>query len=563
MSQDPALGVEVPGTLLEKEAHFIASQTLIDPELAALSDRLTLLQKKATIFLSKLRPYSEQGASGVSELLQLDASRAFEPGSAEAASLPTRLDLWESEVRAMAIRFAEITSSEQSMLATARAQLVSMGVSDSRGVEELIQESVPSFDIRGAQSVLRAFSVAEAGVEVSIDEHSVTMLKGLCASIETTHRSRARVVEVASNIMDTYFIAMFNRINGEHPALARLSREWIVVLLGNVEVLLGRLRAECQSTEARLVDLWRENDVPACGRITLQTTPEHETPPPIDAAQRFVGAEALTVDRLEVIVQLLEVSSSEGAHLNSRLERAQEGLQLVFDRDALSKFIIDTDTQLCTIYRESETFERNSKNPNRLQDRSGKGRIELANEEATRKSFQRNTRKLLEELQKALNLWEHKDGQKFNSELLSEHGCDVLGAKSESMISSKTSLMHLEANMTIGGPRRSTGDERAPTGEHEGGRDTPPPKRFEEAAMTPAQFADPAAISSARGPKCQNPFAKMTTSRKSTAFFPIAVNRLDAGKSDGHESKQEGPPKLSASSFEAGSEQENSDPALP
>ena len=107
------------------------------------------------------------------------------------------------------------------------------------------------------------------------------------------------------------------------------------------------------------------------------------------------------------------------------------------------------DKELNRLYAESSEFEEKNKDPSRLQDRTGKGRKALLHEESQRQLFQKSIRKTLVELQRALTKWEEDHGEKFQANLLSEHGREIRDDKSKAAIKDKTQLMHLESNMHI------------------------------------------------------------------------------------------------------------------
>jgi hypothetical protein len=173
------------------------------------------------------------------------------------------------------------------------------------------------------------------------------------------------------------------------------------------------------------------------------------------------------------------------------------------------------DGQLAALYDESAAFEQQTRDPSRLQDRSGKGR--LLEEEAQRKQFQKSIRKTIVELQKVLTQWEHDERTKFDADLLSVHGRDVRNARNDSALTIKTQLMHLESGMHMA-RRSSLMEDRRQSGDSDGGHGTPPPSGSrvdkEKDVNDPFDMTADLGLMSIQKPNKPNPFARMMSSKK-------------------------------------------------
>jgi hypothetical protein len=328
---------------------------------------------------------------------------------------------------------------------------------------------------------------------------------------------------------------------------------------------LAKTRDNCASSVAKVKGAWEEHNTALEARVEIPAPWVREGPGGAaslsDAAALLDGAALVEAATLRELTAELKVACDEAQSLEERMGCVTEALGKMDDRAQLQLAIMGLDDQLVELYKESTTFELKAKDPSRLQDRTGKGRKELANEEATRKQFQKSIRKALSDLQKALLQWEANEHEKFRGELLSEHGLSVRDAKSKGVVSGMTQLMHLESSMQVkggngGGERRNSG-EPPPRDSNEGSSSSaeaePSPFRSKpDAQEADAKrglevFATPARPSLNKAPK-SNPFAKMMSSRKSTACTPAANRMLVEGDS----------PKLQEETI---AEQENIDPS--
>lgn len=571
-----------------------AARAAIQLRLDDLHGKIASVQRKAAAFSAQMEAFEPVRHPLVALLLDLDLTGIFsqvlpvEGGN----SLPVVLEQWEVEVRNLAVRVAEAQTSHQIDFDAARARLQEMGKVDPAEVHELLPESlVASFAKDEVMSACRSLvSLEEGGAEaLSLTNHAtgVACLRGCFEAVAQSHEALDRVSSAATSILETYFVAVHKRLCDKMDS-PRLSHAWVAELVSGVDSCLDKTRVTCNEGIASAMSSWGTQGTAPESRVEFPPPWAHPSPPSDHSLGLLAAVDMLNARRvvpvswLDSLCSELKFAADEAQCLGERMARVTEALNKLSARESLRRSIVELDAQLSFLYQESSSFEQNAKDPSRLQDRTGKGRRDLANEEAQRKHFQKNIRKTLTDLKKALAEWEGIEHSKFELESLSEHGQEVRNAKTDAAISGKTQLMHLESSMQVGQPRRNSGDARRTSEEQSaamtaaassvdpenGGKtlrtstgtaaaataaaspDAPTPAK----ALTAAEVvqATPVRSQGSKGQKA-NPFAKMVSSRKSSAFAP-----------QGNRSLIESTPIADKAASEVPSiqEQENLDPTL-
>ncbi len=526
---------EAAGSLMDQHARLEAARRSLDPQLAALAEKAVALQVKAGAFCAKLRPYEPVGAPAVAELLAADLGALFTGGVSPARSVPAHVDAWEAHVRALAVRVAEVQSSQQHLAEAARAALRELGLRDPAALAAVARASAgadaASLNAAGPEvgdAVRRHLLAPESPDTVSRthDAGFVACLQSHFAAVAVAHAAMDGVAARAETFLESWFVAVHKRLVRDSPS-ARLGRDHVAALVSEVDSCLTKTRAACQESTAAVQAQWEAQRAQPAARVALAAAWLRAAPRGEDltaAAGRIRTDAALDPAWLAAVAAELDEACREAENLDLRMGLVQEATDKLAARTALQQGIAELDQQLGAQYAESAAFEQHARDPGRLQDRTGKGRKDLANEETQRKQFQKSIRKISTDLQRALAQWEQTEHEKFDAGLLSDFGVEVRNAKSEATISAKTQLMHLESSMQVGSGRRVSGEERRASEEQSDGRATPPQTPSAPSAHEPTAF-DP--LLSARGPKAQksNPFAKMMTARKSMAPVAFAPNR--------------------------------------
>jgi len=566
-----------------------------DSQVGALLERSTSLKNKATSFAKKLKAFEDTHPSPLLlQLLQLDVDSLFAPGgdgvlccTEKGVPLTAILDAWETEVRVLTIRFAEVSSSHATLLERAREQAVELGIFDFDDLAALLESFKEATSLGGGDSgdaletkVFKHILVVleEGGSSHNraeyLDREFVLCLTRTCKEIATAHADRDAAAEAATNFIEAFFVAVSVRLRetAGSETQPRLSRDRVATLVSEVSNNLVKTRQHCELSLAKLEGSWASDDDPSNPRGGIPQPWQRPVPLPADAtielkkaAAQIRGGAALPGLWLKELTAELGMAHDEMRNLETRLCCVHGMIQELSARQALHYNILDLDRRLRELYEESSGFESNvSRDPARLQDRTGKGRKELASEEAQRKQFQKNIRKCLLDLQKSLQQWELDAGSKFDAALLSDHAKEVRNAKTEATINGKTQLMHLESGMQVPG-RRTSGDsseksrsisEDAPAVDSPATMEVPftpslsPQDLKEELAAELNEHpsdsqkcprSDVVCVETPMRPNSKsgqkNPFSKMVTSRKSMTPFNTSnsfvaeapVNAVDGG----------------------------------
>jgi hypothetical protein len=423
----------------------------------------------------------EDGVVGVAEEPGAAASDEQQEGkkstSLDMAALPALLsrcmDMWSAAVRDLAVGLAQLQTRYQDTVVETRSQLGAMGI---RNYASLVahlwtpdERSDNPVDTRSETfvSVCRHLLVpdAEAASEARAHEADADFLKclvGVAAATARAHGALHQVSSLANSFLEEFFVLIFDRLRNDYAeACDELSLPRIGKLLGEVDSCLLKSRHNVSAAVCKLHAMWEAEKTPEDARVTIP--PAYEMPPaqeselqlsevsmillgnePIDR-RRLVGDES----RDNTVMKLLERARDEARFIEAQMTSTTQGVLKVEEKISERGNIVRLDHDLNRLYAESSEFEEKNKDPSRLQDRTGKGRKALLHEESQRQLFQKSIRKTLVELQRALSKWEADHGEKFDANLLSEHGLEVRDDKSKAAIKDKTQLMHLESNMHI------------------------------------------------------------------------------------------------------------------
>jgi len=559
------IGVEastiVPETQSSRQEYFsrlVSARAKVEDEVSALSERLTAVHRKASSFMTMLGAYEEPvNYPKLAQLLQLDPATVFTSGLASDCdgTLPALLEGWEASARSLAVRIGEVQAEQQATVIAARSQLAALGIKND--LPNNLCNLEHSYDAETMHTTCRFLFSSEQALEASSTSHSkefVACVKTLAAAIQETHSAYAEAAGVASHFLETWFVAVHNRLARDHENLPPLGKERLVILVHEVFHCLNKTRDTCTSSVAKIKGAWEEHSTALEARVEIPAPWEREGPAAssslADAATALEKSAVVKTAKLNELTAELKTACDEAQSLEERMSRVTEALGKMDDRAQLQLAIMGYDEQLAELYKESTAFELKAKDPSRLQDRTGKGRKELANEEATRKQFQKSIRKTLSDLQKALTQWEVNEHEKFRGELLSEHGLSVRDAKNKDAVSGMTQLMHLESSMQVkggngNGERRNSGELPTRTnrdsGEGSGNPNTLEPSTTNANNQPEVQdatekrgaeaFGTPARPSMTGKAQKSNPFAKMMSSRKSMACTPAPNQSLGEGDS--------------------------------
>ena len=549
---------ESQGSRQEYFSCLVEARAKVEDEVSVLSERTTAVHRKASSFMAMLSAYEEPNSyPKLKQLLQLNPASIFTSGLGDCdGTLPELLEGWEASARSLAVRIGEVQADQQATVTAARSQLAALGIKND--LLRSLCDLEHSHDAETTSAACRFLFSSEQALEASSTSHSkefVACVKTLAAAIQRMHGAYDEAAGVANHFLETWFVAVHNRLARDHESLPPLGKERLAILVHEVFHCLNKTRDTCTSSVAKIKGAWEEHSTALEARVEIPAPWEREGPAAIsslsDIALALEKSTAVETAKLSELTAELKIACDEAQSLEERMGRVTEALGKMDDRAQLQLAIVGFDEQLAELYKESTAFELKAKDPSRLQDRTGKGRKELANEEATRKQFQKSIRKTLSDMQKALTQWEVNEHEKFRGELLSEHGLSVRDAKNKDAVSGMTQLMHLESSMQVkggngNGERRNSGELPTRTnrdsGEGSGNASTlEPPSTTNMSSQAEVQeatekrgaeaFGTPARPSMTGKAQKSNPFAKMMSTRKSIACTPASNQLQGEGES--------------------------------
>jgi hypothetical protein len=508
----------------------VIKDSITTPKLEEMTNRVQLLQKNARALSANLNSYETFELESLQELLNLNVDTIFDINSNDDddenfmmkcikgnVKLQMKCDTWEKENRSIALKLANVQSNLHLCLENASKQLFDMDMNEfneiSRLGKQIFLNDKVSIEIQN--KVCHQLLTQDAPICAG-DHDYVIILRKVIRVIDQHYIARNQVSENAIKLLETWFETAYENSmkqssssssssagTGTSSVISRpLSRKSISKLIQLIDTLLDKSKQSCEGFVTKMNQYWDDNNVSLEKRTVIpQEWLKRTSKYP---ALKF----KLAIDQV-ILPQVLSSSASNDAKtqypfidndfLNKLNIKIDEGfieasdyndcagvvqplLHKMETKENLEKEIFDIDTQLNNMQRDALKFEQ--KDPKRLTDRSGKGRLDLKNEELQRKQFQKDTRFLLSELNRTVNMWESNEEMNFDYSKLSEHGQDIFAKKkprssslssssSKSMpsnsersslssidvISQKTSLMHLEAGIQVSSNARRSSKE--------------------------------------------------------------------------------------------------------
>ena len=395
--------------------------------------------------------------------------------SSQPAILIRCIESWSSDVRDLAVCLARLQARHQDLVTVARSQLIDMGIHNVTSFELHLWPQKGKLDCpidRNSETfmaICRHILLPDTQLTAEARAHEtdlqfLTCLVGVATAISLSHTAHSRVSSSARNLLERYFKSEFERFKGDVTDITDcLSLPRIGTVIATIDECLSNFRENVTAARLRLHKAWESEQIPQDARIALPegykqplNTKRMNTLNLSDISSALLAGEPIAhqqliglTDESGSVLKLLECAHEEAKCMEEQMVTITQGERKVEDKISERVTIVKLDKELNRLYAESSEFEEKNKDPSRLQDRTGKGRKALLHEESQRQLFQKSIRKTLVELQRALRKWEEDYGEKFQANLLSEHGREVRDDKSKAAIKDKTQLMHLESNMHI------------------------------------------------------------------------------------------------------------------
>ena len=287
------------GTTREQHDSLVAVCDSLEPQLAALRDRMVGVQQKASSFHGKLSAFETVVSPELENLLVIDVPTVFSAGLGDCSlTLPKLLETWEAEVRRVAVRFAEVQATHNEAIATCRLSIQKMGVHEPDDLLAALPDFAPTHE---ATVVAEAVTFLAGAVESeplarTMDAPFVACLRDFFSAVTKAHGARADVAETANRFLETWFVAVHNRLlaGKEHSPL---SPDRMAAAVSEVASCLNKTRLACEGSIAKVQGKWLEHGTalearvvipdpwmrPVDGRLTVDLA---------DAARLGVGARA-------------------------------------------------------------------------------------------------------------------------------------------------------------------------------------------------------------------------------------------------------------------------------
>jgi len=505
----------------------------IQPELNEYSKQISILQKKAIALSSKLNSYESVEMEKINNLIELnipllfvninnnngdDDDKSEENFIVKSNELNITLDnqckIWEDENRRIALKLANVQSNLHQCLTNASKQLFELDINEPKEILLLVSSQTNKKAVKNVETENNNESNEEDDEECyhyidiqdknqdilmkvchqllsqdnpvcANDNEYVLLLKKMIRNIDLYYIAISQVYENVSKLLGTWFEAALDQHQHQQQQkhdstninhiYKPLKKQSISKLIELAFTLLNKSKISCEGFVLKMINSWNELNIEEKDRTCIpQDWKTRETKFPNTDLQsssiKLEKNEMIDIEYLNELSGKLIECFIEASDYNNCASIVQPLLRHMEDKTTLENDILILDQKLETMKLDTLQFEK--KDPKRLADRSGKGRVELKREEQQRKQYQKDIRFLLNEIQKNVKLWESNKlfsyGKKFDYTKLSKHGQEIfdVGNKSSSMnlssmnsISNKTSLMHLEVGIQVASNMRRNSKE--------------------------------------------------------------------------------------------------------